>query len=151
MTVLTNHAICSKCEGRCCKRAPGLWSPEDLGWPDVRALTHNLESHVRKGLAVFASERDEAVVGGEVLFLMPPWTKAPKSAPNTLPCALLRAHGCTLTFARRPEACRRLIPKSSFQCPPELGASGLYLMYRWLPLQEMLRQARRLFSKERAA
>ena len=147
MKLQTKHTVCAKCGGRCCKRSPGIWSPEDLGWPEASKLVRNIESHVHRGLAVFAREPDPALRGGEIWFLMPPWLPAP---PPERPCALLRKHGCTLTFARRPEACRRLTPSIDRVCSPELGASDQYIRYRWIPLQEFVQQARRLFAKEQA-
>lgn len=45
-----NKAICAPCGGKCCKRAPGLMSPEDAGLPEDK---EKFKQMVRSGLYTF--------------------------------------------------------------------------------------------------
>lgn len=106
--------------GRCCRRYPGCYAPEDFGdSPDE--ITENVRSAFASGRLTIdwwegdpreqVSDEDERLSRG--LFIRPAvqGMEGQKADPTYGgPCTFLGDNGCALAFLERPENCRRLMP-----------------------------------------
>ena len=123
-----NHALCTTCQGACCKNMPGATSPEDWGAPDVDVM----QMHIGKALQS----------GEFVLAALPERPHEPYLMPlrTTTGCIFLRKDGCRLPDTKRPEGCRALIPSEDFpsSCHYPKGVSINHFIDRWRPYRNLL-------------
>lgn len=120
-----NHAVCAKCGGNCCKRTPGIYSPEQFGAPDNKQIERQLYSALMAGRAQIDwwegdPRKDEDRFNPKRVrygyYVRPPikghldefefgsWGGE---------CALLTERGCVLPFYDRPIACQMLVPRTN--------------------------------------
>ena len=106
MTEYVNEEMCAACGGQCCKRLPGIASPEDFSLPDTTQLIEALKS------GKWAVDWWE---GNNPLYFVRPATK---DAIGELfdpswggECVFLTEKGCSLPHDQRPSGCRLLEPK----------------------------------------
>ncbi len=100
-----NKEICTSCGGRCCKRMPGSFFPEDF---PAETRRERILAGLRAGLYQldwWEGDRREyflrpAITGDNRMF-SPTWGGQ---------CALLTEKGCPLPFNSRPRSCRELVP-----------------------------------------
>jgi Fe-S-cluster containining protein len=139
LPVLRNNerAICGRCEGACCKRAPGEAHPIDFGAPDRARMRESLFEALssgywaidwwegdphrkpRKGFVAF--DHLAATLGFRIAPSGPSSVEFVRAAQKGHvgrlhhgtwggSCALLGENGCALEFKARPLVCRALIP-----------------------------------------
>ncbi len=115
---IEDKEICKACGGLCCKSFPGLVTPKDVGAPDTDLMRQNLLEMLRSGRYCVDWINQE-----EGLYFVRP---AIKGNENVVfghlyngECTFLTPTGCQLTFEKRPESCRTLIPKVNEKCDPQ--------------------------------
>jgi hypothetical protein len=110
-TKFINSDICKQCGGRCCKQAPGAYSPSDFSKPIIESLTKALVENkacidwwegstpiyfVRAPTITHIGQIYDASWGGQ--------------------CAFLKENGCQLPYKERPRGCRLLEPMPNSKC-----------------------------------
>ena len=150
-----NASLCAKCGGTCCKRMPGLFTPEDFGLPEnvegfkKRFKEERLSVDWWEGDIRFRDFRTEgfALSQGEKLltqtsYVRPPVVGASKVFDPTWGGACAKHSketGCSLKFEDRPYECRNLVPIESMQC--KLSGDTLskeQIIELWLPYQDLI-------------
>lgn len=106
-----NEKLCEECEGKCCKRLPGGYSPQDIKrlFPAID-LKHSVEKALRTGkISIDWWEDDKplyylrpSTVEKVGVIYDPSWGGK---------CVFLYSDGCALPKNKRPETCRKLEPK----------------------------------------
>lgn len=111
MTNNENKEICSKCEGRCCKRAPGVFHPDDFAQGPMRET-------ILAGLSAGLYQIDWWEADVPQYYLRPAIKERPGFFNGSWggPCVLLDDNGCTISFESRPRGCRDLTPDTTFEC-----------------------------------
>jgi len=106
-----NKEICSSCAGRCCKRAPGLFHPEDFNPATMRET-------ILAGLRAGLYQIDWWEADAPQHYLRPAIKEQPGIFNGSWggACVLLDDSGCTISFESRPRGCRELTPDATFQC-----------------------------------
>ncbi len=147
-----NKEMCSACGGWCCKRYPGLYSPEDIGEITVSKILDLLNS------GTFSIDYWIGGIygrGGDTPFLRPRKVGEPvidKRSWGEIPCINLTETGCSLEFKHRPIQCRELVPNYDFlnkenNCSPaDETNSKENLVKLWFPYRKILHQAVQKFS-----
>lgn len=112
-------ATCTACGGACCKRAPGITSPEDWGAPHRLVMRMRLvEAFRSKNYAIDWWEKDLRLP--KTLFVRPATTYGrtlgnPLRHPSSSgTCVLLTEKGCSLEHDARPFECRELEPNPQY-------------------------------------
>lgn len=103
------HPICEACAGKCCKKMPGIYHPDDLG-TDFASVMAEVARLVQNGDAQidwWEGSDDLYWVRPTVLDYRCNSTHSPSWGG---PCALLTDKGCSLPWAKRPHQCRALVP-----------------------------------------
>lgn len=125
-----NKALCSACQGRCCKSLPGCFLPEDFmegGKVDWQAIENGLQKG--KFSIDYWEERE-----GPSLYFLRPATKSHMER-NTHPtrwvdaswggeCVFLTETGCSLSPQARPAGCLDLVPKVRQHTIPATRRTG---------------------------
>ncbi|MBA7525328.1 hypothetical protein ES705_17479 [subsurface metagenome] len=107
-----NEKLCEECGGKCCKKLPGGYSPEDIKRLfSAKSLRLSVKKALEtKRIAIDWWEDDPplyflrpATKGKEGIIYDPSWGDK---------CTFLMSDGCSLPKEERPEVCRKLEPKS---------------------------------------
>lgn len=130
MTALGEHsnpALCAKCGGRCCQRAPGECRPQDFA--SATELAEKLASG-RYGIDWWEgdprtsdAEREQIpwpeTGDGKAYFVRPAVTGREGRLFDASwggKCTFLKSDGCALAPRNRPHGCRTLIPEANGEC-----------------------------------
>ena len=143
--------ICAACGGACCKRCPGMYSPEDFGAPDRSAMRERIAAGIQAGRVQIDWWEGDPRISGFASVMAPMvrclFPRAPVAGDDPLfspswggLCALLTPRGCELTFAERPAACRLLepyvIPLWACMQPPQ--GDKQVMCCEWVAYQDVL-------------
>lgn len=127
-----NFEICSKCNGSCCKKLPGMMNPNQL--QEVNELT--LRNKLKEGFQF------DYIEGNEPIYYLRPSTI--QSIGKTVDaswggqCIFFKdKKGCSFTFDERPQQCQDLEPKADMRCISSKTKTQ-YAM-EWLPYQEIIK------------
>lgn len=136
-------STCKKCQGRCCKRMPGVAFPQDLGRSRGRVL-RVLRERLLSGMwaldywegnpinssqyykGIFYYLRPATTEDNRRLVFDPSWHGS---------CCLLTPTGCSLPWRRRPTECRTLKPGKDSCYAPE-GTDKRSAAIAWAPYRE---------------
>lgn len=143
-----DRQICAECGGECCKRMPGIFSPEQLGAPNREKIKDNLMAFLKTSkYAIDWWEGDPRVDIDEDDEV---W-RAPYIRPATVDkigvfedpswggeCCMLTESGCYLAWDERPEECQGLIPQKGGRCRREVGRNKRELSVAWLPFADII-------------
>ena len=131
--------ICRPCGGKCCKSYPGPATPDDFGAPDKERMYNELYSALKSGKWTIDWIDQEQ----EYYFIRP----AVKGFESSVfdhrymgECTFLTPTGCALSFNKRPESCRMLVPKINEKCDPQ-GYTRAYVVKTWQPYIDVLIKA----------
>lgn len=122
---LSNPTVCNDCKGTCCKTAPGIFLPSDLGAPDEKLLQENIKRLLDSGLYTIdwwdGDPRPGHDDGCNGYYLRPAIKGAEgrRSHPSYGgQCTLLGENGCSLRSEDRPTQCRGLLPAEDYFTNP---------------------------------
>ena len=120
-----NLSICSLCKGKCCKRSPGMFSPDQV--------KKELES-IEQSRSIPEGFRVSTRFGRGLSYYH---GLAPDTSDTTGWCINLTESGCRLSWEERPTECKILIPQPDTKCLSDLdGLSELIEV--WKPYIDLL-------------
>lgn len=126
-----NKRICSKCNGACCKRAPGFFYAGDFRKIDFDEKKMVIDRIERSKYSTIYFVRPRGERDDREYRFSRIWSKGP--------CVYLQKEGCALDFRRRPYQCKILDPVT---CPDNKGYSrkkeDRNLIRSWRPWQDAL-------------
>lgn len=104
--------LCGPCGGKCCKRAPGITSPDDWGAPDRAVMATRIEVALRSDKWAIdwweeTSELVETEYVRPAIAGMEGWHRHGSYGGR---CTMLGVNGCGLVHDARPLGCRAVIP-----------------------------------------
>lgn len=144
VNTITRADICSSCAGKCCKQAPGLFSPCDFGPSEKEMISAMTTALLSKRVAIDCwegtfddSEIDSpeflrpALSGQEGVIHHASWGGR---------CTFLATGGCELEPEKRPAECRGLEPRpGGDDCDSHYGKAKA--IRAWLPWQDAISSA----------
>lgn len=146
--MFVNKKICSKCNGNCCKKMPGIYYPEDF---NIQKDFSNLETAINSSkIAIDWWEGDprEELDELNLVYYVRPATKDKEGVlfdPSWGgECIFLTSTGCQLNENARPLNCRKLEPVENGTCILHDNISKRNAAIAWLPYQKKLIQYKEL-------
>jgi len=134
-----NLDICKQCGGKCCKSYPGPATPDDFGAPDRQRMYDELYNALKSGKWTVDWIDQE-----QELYFVRPAIKGFESSTFDHryigECTFLTPTGCELSFDKRPESCRMLVPKVNERCDSQ-GYTRAYVVKMWQPYIDVLIKA----------
>ena len=139
-------SLCKKCGGRCCKRMPGIASPEDIN------CKGGIKTVLESGKWAIDWYEGDPRPGGrlnQVYYLRPrirgfnhlyhpAWADAGE-------CIFLRENGCFLSPDDRPLECRDLVPKENYDCQAHYTKKELAML--WIKYQKKITATARTITE----
>lgn len=123
-----NFAICSSCGGVCCKRAAGIYHPEQ-----VKDILENIDTFDGFG----KTHQIDCWSGNpDIFWLRPVHTNSVGKIRDDSwggQCVNLTDNGCTLSFDERPLQCQKLEVDTNRNC--SVGMSKKDMEELWQPYQ----------------
>jgi len=134
----TNKELCSKCNGKCCKKLPGAMSPEDIGISNSKS-----EQEICEIILEYLETFKYAIDWWEDdinIYYMRPATKRHEDEifdPSWGGECVFFAdgEGCSLSEHTRPLNCKMLEPRED-KCISHIRKKDIIDM--WVPYQELL-------------
>lgn len=154
---------CSKCGGKCCKRHPGIYHPEDLAPSMEKSILTGL---LKREISVDCWDQElEGQSGRE--FIRPSINYSESPVYKDFPeedinrdlivdytwggrCSLLTPTGCKLPPEKRPIQCRLVEPGSVTKCK-NTSPSKQQLALAWSPFESIITESVDLAYKTREA
>jgi len=134
-----NLDVCKQCGGKCCKSYPGPATPEDFGAPNKQRMYDELYNALKSGKWTVDWIDQE-----QELYFVRPAIKGFESSTFDHryigECTFLTPTGCELSFDKRPESCRMLVPKVNERCDSQ-GYTRAYVVKMWQPYIDVLIRA----------
>jgi len=134
-----NLDVCKQCGGKCCKSYPGPATPEDFGAPNKQRMYDELYNALKSGKWTVDWIDQE-----QELYFVRPAIKGFESSTFDHryigECTFLTPTGCELSFDKRPESCRMLVPKVNERCDSQ-GYTRAYVVKMWQPYIDVLIKA----------
>ena len=131
-----NEKICTECGGECCKKLPGICSPDDF----ERSQQKIIDAIKSGRYAIDWWEGFDENNGRRGYFVRP----ATKGNEDKIyhaswggQCTFLSSNGCTLNADERPEGCRLLEPLRDDECKSH-GMDKLDATRAWIPFFDIL-------------
>ncbi len=147
---IENVEVCAKCRGRCCRRAPCHYSPNDLDDLSYDGIKNFI---MEKGYVSIIKIRqfdyyDEFIDQPFYYILRIRKIGAPVSVRMEKrgygsPCMLLTPDGCKLPYEERPRGARMLVPDKNGRCKQKYDLEEC--IHSWRPYQKTLRKLYRHF------
>lgn len=118
-----NPSICGPCGGKCCKKQPGIYHPDDFGETEEEVKSAVIAGLDRGDLTIDWWEGDPTGEDDDVSrgYFVRPASK--DEEPSTRfrglwhgECSRLGPDGCELDWADRPAQCRALLPRENNKC-----------------------------------
>lgn len=127
--------LCSACQGKCCKRAAGIYHPEQV-IEELKILekTGNLPQTMQIDAWDSSNELPHT------MFIRPAHINSKGRLIDYSwggQCTNLGEKGCVLSFETRPKQCQDLEAVPTFDC--ESDTSKLVMAKIWLPYQKYFR------------
>ena len=132
-------SVCAECEGGCCKTAPGLVYPEDIGTVTAEEIALLLKTgryaidfwtEIERDMTLFLRPRTQ---DGSMVVPFSEWGGR---------CTFLTESGCELPFRERPRGCRMLQPGPTNKDECDLhGHDKEHGKNAWMPFQAMITSA----------
>ena len=130
----SNSSMCSECGGACCKRKPGIYTPEQFESISYDSIKELLDSGT---FAIDWWEDDTPI------YFIRPRIKGEPAIYGSWggECINLTSKGCSLDFKDRPHACQTLVPNlisGERKCYDNMKGKDRVGM--WLPYQKQLNE-----------
>ena len=132
-------SVCAECEGVCCKVAPGIMYPEDLGTVTAEEITRLLKTgryaidfwtEIERDMTLFLRPRTQ---DGSMVVPFSEWGGR---------CTFLTESGCELSLRERPQGCRMLQPGPTNEEECDLhGHTKDHGKDAWMPFQAEIKAA----------
>jgi Fe-S-cluster containining protein len=130
-----NDKTCSKCEGACCKKMPGILHPKDV--LDIGELLRSGDYAVDWWEGDPRKNKDDM----EECYFIRPRVKDAETIFDPSwggECVFLSENGCRLSFKDRPFGCRNLLPKKNDtgECRDAAGREKREYAMLWIKYQD---------------
>jgi Fe-S-cluster containining protein len=151
LPVFPSSPMCGECGGQCCRNYAGIAWPEQfdgVGGVVERVRTGKWVVDYWEGDPRGSVDPEEALPC--VLFVRPAHLVGlhPVDPSWGGVCVFLGDSGCRLTEEERPYGCRALEPVATWPHCKDHSDSKRGAAFAWLPHQDMVREAMRLFAAE---
>jgi len=139
---LENPVICSVCKGACCKASAGHIFPNEL---EEAVSKSSLTKLIGSDIYSFDWWGDTPFDNRKEATRLYYLRYKHKGNLNLLdnskdsPCILLTENGCSLSYDKRPDVCKALIPNESFHCTHQTDEfSKTNCAIAWMPYQKII-------------
>lgn len=149
-----NSQVCKECGGKCCKKAPCHWGPDDIKDLSYSGIKKFLKE--KKYISVLRLPGEVCEVcfrtidyKGEYFYILRTRTRGTGIAAvvNQIDkddkCMLLTPEGCKISFEERPKGARLLIPDEKRNCNQLYSFDDC--IFDWQGYQDVLEKVFRYF------
>lgn len=137
-----NKEICSKCEGKCCKKCGCDYFVSDFESMETKYLENFLNQGYASIIATFKFER---LKNGKLVLTPILSIRARNTNRDVIDllslktkCLSLTENGCTFDINNRPSGGKHLIPKENFNCQSDIDK--IEELYKYMPYQKTLQK-----------